>query len=292
MDQKQTGKLVLAVAAAGMLVAQGTPALASTVALPSKAKKAVKKKTVITTQPGNRHTYSSGKKVTYKLKAKGSKVRYRWYLKLKGGSWKRVSSTSTFKFKISAKYNNSKVSGSAQAAGRLLTWNKMVSIKVRGAGTTSASDGDQIVLGAKILGDDYKWGSKTKYSMSKLSPLRYYYRYCTDFVAWRLNKQAGTTNGNYKWTWANLTPRGGNANKWPNYWPKNSTPQLGAVAWWKPGHGSTLGHVAIVSAIYADGSITVEEYNWTNRGGYGVRTLKPSDRFYPDAFMHIQDWKD
>ena len=46
--------------------------------------------------------------------------------------------------------------------------------------------------GGTRLPDDYGGG---------LSPLRYYYRECVDFVAWRLNRDAGVTSAPWKWDW-------------------------------------------------------------------------------------------
>lgn len=292
MDQRQTGKIVLSVAAAGLLV--GTTPVPSYAATKTKS-------TVVTLKPSTTHTYVYGKAVTYKIRASGVTPKYRWYLlKLGKKTWKRVSTTSKYKFKATTSYHGALVKATAQVKGRKTTTispvhvfvlKKGVKATTKKTSTTSTADtGSIITLGSKILGDDYPW--KTL-SMSKLSPLRYYGRYCTDFVAWRLNEQAGTTDGNYRWKWGNLTPSGGNAYKWASYWPSktNTKPALGAVAWWKAGHPTALGHVAIVSAIYADGSILVEEYNWTNRGAYDTRRVAPGNKYYPDAFIHIQDWR-
>ena len=81
--------------------------------------------------------------------------------------------------------------------------------------------------------NDYPWPSA---NMNTLSPLRYNYRNCTDFVAWRLNKQAGRTTAPWAYTWSNLTPAGGHAYQWKDQFPGkvNNTPALGAVAWWGP----------------------------------------------------------
>ncbi|MDR0944765.1 MAG: CHAP domain-containing protein, partial [Bifidobacteriaceae bacterium] len=103
-------------------------------------------------------------------------------------------------------------------------------------------------------GDDYPfgWGS----------PLGYAPRNCTDFVAWRLNEYAGYTHSPWKYTHNSMTPNGGNAVQWAQYFKGDNTPKLGSVAWWGSDHGGGYGHVAIVTAVHADGSITIEEYNY------------------------------
>lgn len=133
--------------------------------------------------------------------------------------------------------------------------------------------------------NDYPWPSA---SMNSMSPLRYYYRNCTDFVAWRLNKQAGRTAAPWAYTWSNLTPAGGHAYQWKDQFPGkvNNSPALGAVAWWGPYSGGAydLGHIAIVSAVWSDGRVDVEEYNYGTPGTYHTRT-----RVVADAYIHIQD---
>lgn len=131
-------------------------------------------------------------------------------------------------------------------------------------------------------GDDYPWPNETiDDEGGGLSPLRYYYRECVDFVAWRLNRDAGSTAAPWKWTWVNLTPRGGNAIDWVDSWKAagwgvSSTPQAGGVAWWGSDVGSA-GHVAYVQAVLDDGRVVLEEYNWGRTHRYNTRTVPASD---------------
>jgi len=125
--------------------------------------------------------------------------------------------------------------------------------------------------GARAAGDDYPW----PYANGGLSPLNYFYRQCVDFVAWRLNRDAGTPTAPYRYTWSNLTPTGGNASQWKyawesHGWPMSTTPVQGAVAWF------TGNHVAYVKAVNADGSVELEEYNWGNDRAYHTRTIPAS----------------
>ncbi|MBD8535651.1 CHAP domain-containing protein [Plantibacter sp. CFBP 13570] len=128
-------------------------------------------------------------------------------------------------------------------------------------------------------GDDYPWPNEAPDTEGGgLSPLRYYYRECVDFVAWRLNRDAGVTAAPWKWDWSTLTPMGGNAIDWPDSWAKNGwatslTPRAGSVAWWGTSAGS-YGHVAYVQAVNPDGTVVLEEYNWGRpKHMYGTRTV-------------------
>lgn len=138
-----------------------------------------------------------------------------------------------------------------------------------------------LASGARELGDDYPWYAElTRGQGGGLSPLNYYYRECVDFVAWRLNRDAGTTSAPYRWVWSNLTPTGGNAYAWKRAWeshgwPTGTEPQVGAVAWFPGGN-----HVAYVSGILGDGSIVIEEYNGAVDHGYAQRVIPASSVIY------------
>ncbi|EPR76388.1 Choline binding protein D [Leifsonia rubra CMS 76R] len=132
--------------------------------------------------------------------------------------------------------------------------------------------------GARELGDDYPWATGG-YS---LSPLNYYLRQCTDFVAWRLNRDVGSVSAPFRWAWADLTPNGGNASQWKaawdaHGWTVSATPVVGSVAWF-----GWDNHIAYVKTVNADGSVLVEEYNYVNRV-YGQRILAAAD---VDAFLY------
>jgi surface antigen len=142
--------------------------------------------------------------------------------------------------------------------------------------------------GAHQAGDDYPWPNQQTINQGGgLSPLRYYYRECTDFVAWRLNRDAGITTAPWKYTWSNLTPLGGDAIEWKanwisHGWTVSSDPIPGSIAWWGT-RGGALGHVAYVQAVNSDGTVTVEEYNQGGRHSYDSRTIRPTG---PDAFLY------
>ncbi|MGV8885294.1 MAG: CHAP domain-containing protein [Microbacteriaceae bacterium] len=130
--------------------------------------------------------------------------------------------------------------------------------------------------GARELGDDYPWFSELSNNQGGgLSPLNYYYRECVDFVAWRLNRDAGSTSAPFKWDWNNMTPGGGSAYAWERQWIRNGwatgkTPKAGSVAWF--GY-----HVSYVKSVNADGTVTLEEYNHQSDHLYGQRTIPATD---------------
>ena len=107
-----------------------------------------------------------------------------------------------------------------------------------------------LASGAKEMGDDYPWAAElADYQGGGLSPLNYFYRECVDFVAWRLNRDAGYTKAPFKWVWSTLTPGAGSARSWKSQWEKHgwpisTTPAPGWVAWFPGGN-----HVAYVSGI-------------------------------------------
>jgi hypothetical protein len=133
------------------------------------------------------------------------------------------------------------------------------------------------VYHVRAPGDDYPWYDRgTEAQGGGLSPLGYYYRECVDFVAWRLNRDAGSTSAPFKWTWGNLTPGGGSASNWTNAWANHGwttsrTPVVGAVAWFN------YNHVAYVQSIAGDGSVVLEEYNWMGSHAYNKRTIAAGD---------------
>jgi surface antigen len=146
----------------------------------------------------------------------------------------------------------------------------------------AANNSEYLASGARELGDDYPWPYElASYQGGGLSPLNYFYRECVDFVAWRLNRDAGSYAAPYKWVWSNLTPTGGNAYQWKYAWEKHGwtvsdVPVVGSVAWF------SSNHVSYVKSVIDGGYVLIEEYNYVS-GVYGQRTLAISD---VDAFLY------
>ena len=142
----------------------------------------------------------------------------------------------------------------------------------------SRGSGSYAVYTVRAEGDDYPWWNELPDDYGGgLSPLRYYYRECVDFVAWRLNRDAGVTSAPWKWDWSNLASGSAYAwaDEWANHgWPTSSTPVVGAVAWFP------YNHVAYVQSINADGSVNIEEYNQNSDHSYHQRTIAAGDALY------------
>ena len=137
-----------------------------------------------------------------------------------------------------------------------------------------------------MAADDYPYKGQ-----SGVDPWGFYKGYCTSFAAWRMNRNAGMgsfTNFMDGGHFGDAGNWGANAQKIGI--PVNTTPAVGAIAWWGYGTVSTLGHVGYVEAVNADGTIVVEDYNYTVPLGYTRRTISLSDtRARPTGYIHFCD---
>lgn len=131
-----------------------------------------------------------------------------------------------------------------------------------------------------------------------VDPWSLYKRECVSFVAWRMNQQMGWKEGDaYPFTPSKLgLGTFGNAVQWKANLAKagfvtDSTPKVGAIAWWDAfvTVPSTItgeaGHVGVVAAVNPDGTVVIEEYNFTP-WRYGTRTIPASD---VTGFIHVAD---
>lgn len=145
------------------------------------------------------------------------------------------------------------------------------------AAAARASAAEFATSGIRAEGDDYPWPFEaTDNEGGGLSPLGYYYRECVDFVAWRLNRDAGSGSSPWQWTWSKMTPGNGNASGWADAWASHgwttsATPVVGSVAWF------TYNHVAYVQSVPGDGTVVLEEYNWMGMHSYHTRTVPIGD---------------
>ena len=145
-----------------------------------------------------------------------------------------------------------------------------------------------------VGGNDYPWSNA---DMNSLSPLRFYHRYCTDYVAYEINEQmGGNTTNNIKFSWSSINYNGdGNAEAWKNgatgKWLVDTKPAVGSVAWWAAAYDNgNLGHVAIVASVSNNGNtIVIDEYNFAGTGAYYTRTLTNGITDWPNDFIHIAD---
>lgn len=108
---------------------------------------------------------------------------------------------------------------------------------------------------------------------------RYYKCQCTSFVAWRINERLGIkfTNRYKGASW-------GDAKTWDEAARRSrvridNKPVPGCIAQTNAGPG----HVAWVTKVSGN-SVTIEEYNWNVKKGYGKRTV-PKSKF---NYIHIK----
>ncbi|HVX17581.1 MAG TPA: DUF4214 domain-containing protein [Acidimicrobiales bacterium] len=163
------------------------------------------------------------------------------------------------------------------------------------AGTSAAhgaaADRPQVGSARSTIGvDDYPYRTATK---GDTGVWRFSIRYCTSFVAWRINDLLGKSDfANHRtdesyWAFKNFmaTPAGGtvqfgNAYEWAAAaeamgWTVDQTPTVGSIAQWGKGDtGGASNHVAVVKQVNADGSVWVEDYNWTGNGTYLVHQVR------------------
>lgn len=156
--------------------------------------------------------------------------------------------------------------------------------------TTAAIGGPSTCSASNGSGNDLPWKTQTP---DTPSPDGMYARECTDFALWRVNEELGYTDpAHLRYTDQNFRGDGqvlGNAADWltgwqVKGWPTGTTPQVGAIAWWGANAGvGPNGHVAVVSAINSDGTITVQEYNWTPYT-YDTRTIAGTA---PTGYLYV-----
>ena len=106
---------------------------------------------------------------------------------------------------------------------------------------------------------------------------------CTNYVAYRF-----TAAGVGKPSWLGT----GNAVDWGLWAPAgivNSTPSVGAIAWWGPSsaYAQFGGHVSIVQQVNADGSFIESDDNFG--GDFHWRKYTPGGSAWPTAFIHYND---
>ncbi len=140
--------------------------------------------------------------------------------------------------------------------------------------------------------NDYPYANScTEFTSSCVDPWGFYYRQCTSYVAWRMNRDAGTTESPYSFHNYMEADNYVDPNRWSNagHWGQhgqdlgievNNTPAVGAVAHWGYDEvGGGYGHVAYVESVNADGSANISEYNYASGYGYGTRNNISAPRY-------------
>ena len=159
------------------------------------------------------------------------------------------------------------------------------------------------ISNSAFAGDDYPFKDKSPdgidpYGLNDGSEgYGFNFGECTSFVAWRMNRDAHTTEPLYlffnhmKAEVENLSTLD---NRWSHakYWDDhardlgitvNNIPQVGAVAQWD--NLSINGHVAYVESVNLDGSVNISEYNY-----YGNHDYNERDNVHDaDYYIHINE---
>ncbi|GAB4011545.1 CHAP domain-containing protein [Nocardioides ultimimeridianus] len=105
---------------------------------------------------------------------------------------------------------------------------------------------------------------------------------CVNYAAYRMI-QAGMPNTR-PWT------GGGNAANWGHAMASitNSTPAVGAVAWWDAYHHvGSAGHVAYVEKVISPTDIIISEDSWS--GTFHWQEVTADGGFWPSGFIHFRD---
>lgn len=125
---------------------------------------------------------------------------------------------------------------------------------------------------------EYEWGyRKASGRWQVISSRGFNYRNCTDFVAWFLG---------ISWSSFRFPAGQGNASDWEAYAANaglevTHSPSVGDVAWWGRERAQGFGHVAIVTAVNSNGTVTIAEYNGDGEGDYDLRP-----NVVADAYLH------
>lgn len=142
-----------------------------------------------------------------------------------------------------------------------------------GTGVDNSGGGGQPPGNVQAPKDDYPYPHAP---VDALSPFRYSYRDCTDFVAWRINRDDGDTSAPWKWTWGNLRVTNGDAIGWRGDWIRHGwkvdIPAAPGVIGWLGTSAGAFGHVYYVQSVN-NGMMVVEEYNWGGTQAYNTRTV-------------------
>jgi surface antigen len=116
----------------------------------------------------------------------------------------------------------------------------------------------------------------------------FYRGQCTSWVAYRLNQRAGIpfTNqygGQGRW---------GDAVRWGPKAKKlgikvNTTPTVGAIAWYSATKPAPDGHVAYVEKVNSPTSFVMSEMNYDADNGFWVHTITKATGDWPTEFIHF-----
>ncbi|WP_194905394.1 golvesin C-terminal-like domain-containing protein [Catenulispora rubra] len=215
-------------------------------------------------------------------------------------------------------------------AGLLILVATIATVGTPGSAQAAAGPSPGFVVGrAQHLGNDYPWETLGQFEHQDqgADPWNEYYGQCDSFAAWKAYENLNGSGAGPKtapkpapkpaaypapnWSPANAAVSNVDQNTWGNAgdwvtsarahgWVVDAVATPGSIPIWDNGHLGPVGHVGYVDDVYADGSITVENYNLHANGEYSKFHLPrgggPETSFgatyqipWPDGFAHLAD---
>jgi surface antigen len=124
------------------------------------------------------------------------------------------------------------------------------------------------------------------YDPASIDPWKFFNRECTSFVAWRINRDAGTVRSPYFFQNHMFGGHWGNAAHWTENarrlgYTVDNVPEVGAIVHFGSFEAGAKrsGHVSYVEQVNPDRTVNLSEYCWTTRCGYGMRYNVRAPRF-------------
>jgi surface antigen len=116
----------------------------------------------------------------------------------------------------------------------------------------------------------------------------FYRGQCTSWVAYRLNQAGRVAFTNYY----ESKSRWGDAVRWGPKAKKlgitvNTTPAVGAIAWYSATKAAPDGHVAYVERVNSAKSFVMSEMNYDGDNGFYVHTITRTTGDWPTEFIHF-----
>jgi surface antigen len=116
----------------------------------------------------------------------------------------------------------------------------------------------------------------------------FYRGQCTSWVAYRLNQRSGIAFSNQY----GGQGRWGDAVRWGPIAKKlgitvNTTPTVGAIAWYSATQPAPDGHVAYVEKVNSPTSFVMSEMNYDADNGFWVHTITKTTGDWPTEFIHF-----
>jgi surface antigen len=116
----------------------------------------------------------------------------------------------------------------------------------------------------------------------------FYRGQCTSWVAYRLNQRPGIAFSNQY----GGQGRWGDAVRWAPIAKKlgitvNTTPTVGAIAWYSATKPAPDGHVAYVEKVSSPTSFVMSEMNYDADNGFWVHTITKKTGDWPTEFIHF-----